>query len=171
MKLHLQSFILVLRLSPDLSCHHYCCSYCLKLSFPKREQGKGPWKLLELKSKAAELWEHKVLRLGTEKYLGLITGRKYVGRIEIKQIAREARGVLTHGIRTWCQSPSKLSVYRSSRCHRAWKLDMQVNKQKHEVLTCMRSTHASGYAEDSVSQRLMSVHAEGHVDVEFYVCM
>ncbi|KAF3515237.1 hypothetical protein F2Q69_00004341 [Brassica cretica] len=198
----------------------------LSFSFPKRHRGKGPWKLLELKSKAAELWEHKVLsviprlttkskhdgktrswtktvisvlwnfsekpkareiftlkvkvsleyikniqliRLGMEKYLGLITGRKYVGRIEITQIAREARGVSTHGIRTWCQSPSKLSVYRSLRYRRAWKLDMQVNKQKHEVLTCMRSTHVNGHAEDSLSQRLMSVHAEGHVDVEFYL--
>ncbi|KAH0873355.1 hypothetical protein HID58_070717 [Brassica napus] len=27
----------VLRLFPDLSCHHCCCSYCLKLSFSKRQ--------------------------------------------------------------------------------------------------------------------------------------
>ncbi|KAF2531159.1 hypothetical protein F2Q70_00029702 [Brassica cretica] len=46
---------------------------------------------------------------------------------------RGARGGLLHGIRTWCQPSNKLSVYKSTRCFRAWKLHMQLDMSKHEV--------------------------------------
>ncbi|KAF3523207.1 hypothetical protein F2Q69_00049929 [Brassica cretica] len=57
----------------------------------------------------------QLIRLGTEKYSGLITGQKYVGKVEITQIDREARGVSTQGIRTCCQSLSKIFVYEARR--------------------------------------------------------
>ncbi|KAG5396926.1 hypothetical protein IGI04_018740, partial [Brassica rapa subsp. trilocularis] len=55
----------------------------------------------------------QLIKLGTGKYSGLITGQKYAGRVAIAQIDREARGVTTQGIRKWCQSLSKLSVYEA----------------------------------------------------------
>ncbi|WZZ27506.1 hypothetical protein YC2023_010907 [Brassica napus] len=51
--------------------------------------------------------------------------KKYSGRTEIRPMNREARGGSLHGFRTWFQSSNKMSVSRSSRCHRAWKLYMQ----------------------------------------------
>ncbi|WZY99623.1 hypothetical protein YC2023_071952 [Brassica napus] len=65
------------------------------------------------------------IRMDVEKYLGLIAGRKFTGMIEIRRMDREARGGSLQGFRTWCQPSSKLSVYRSSRCRRAWKQSMQ----------------------------------------------
>ncbi|KAF2540069.1 hypothetical protein F2Q68_00032029 [Brassica cretica] len=65
------------------------------------------------------------IRTGAEKYSGLIADQKIAGRTEIRPMDREARGGSLHGFRTWCQSSNKLSVYRSSRCLRAWKQHMQ----------------------------------------------
>ncbi|KAF2541589.1 hypothetical protein F2Q68_00030186 [Brassica cretica] len=65
------------------------------------------------------------IRMGVEKYSGLIADQKITGRTEIKRINREARGGSLHGFRTWCQPSNKLSVYRSLRCRLAWKLYMQ----------------------------------------------
>ncbi|WZZ36167.1 hypothetical protein YC2023_019568 [Brassica napus] len=67
------------------------------------------------------------IRKGVEKYLGLIAGQKFTGRVTIRRTDREARGGSLHGIRTWCQPFRKLSVYRISRCHRAWKLHMHLD--------------------------------------------
>ncbi|KAF3497639.1 hypothetical protein DY000_02054778 [Brassica cretica] len=63
--------------------------------------------------------------MGVEKYSGLIACQKFTGRTEIRAMDREARGGSLHGFRTWCQPSYKLSVYRSSRCRRAWNLYMQ----------------------------------------------
>ncbi|KAF2617017.1 hypothetical protein F2Q68_00039166 [Brassica cretica] len=60
-----------------------------------------------------------------EKYSGLIADQKFVGRTEIRPMDREARCGSLHGFRTWCQPSNKLSVSRSSRCLRGWKLYMQ----------------------------------------------
>ncbi|WZZ57775.1 hypothetical protein YC2023_057882 [Brassica napus] len=65
------------------------------------------------------------IRTGAEKYLGLIADQKFTGRTEIRPMDREARGGSLHGFRTWCQPSNKLSVSRSTRCRRAWKLYMQ----------------------------------------------
>ncbi|KAF3608302.1 hypothetical protein DY000_02049014 [Brassica cretica] len=56
--------------------------------------------------------------MGAEKYSRLIAGQKFTGRIEIAQMNREARGVSMHESRTWCPVSSKLSVNRSTTCHR-----------------------------------------------------
>ncbi|KAF2553082.1 hypothetical protein F2Q68_00036698 [Brassica cretica] len=63
--------------------------------------------------------------MGAKKYLGLIADQKITGRTEIRLMDREARGGSLHGFRMWCQPSNKLSVSRSSRCRRAWKLYMQ----------------------------------------------
>ncbi|KAF3554769.1 hypothetical protein F2Q69_00011918 [Brassica cretica] len=72
--------------------------------------------------------------MGVEKYSGLIAGQKFTGRAEIRPMDREARGGSLHAFRTWCQPSNNLSVYRSLRCRRAWKLYMQP-----DILTSGRS--------------------------------
>ncbi|WZZ25867.1 hypothetical protein YC2023_009268 [Brassica napus] len=76
----------------------------------------GVWSLLKIIQN---------IRMGVEKYSGLIADQKITGRTEIKRMNREARRGSLHGFRTWCQPSNNLSVYRSSRCRRAWKLYMQ----------------------------------------------
>ncbi|KAF3561706.1 hypothetical protein DY000_02015701 [Brassica cretica] len=61
-------------------------------------------------------------------------GQKFTGRTEIRPMDREARGGSLHGFRTWWQPYNKLSVSRSSRCHREWKQYM-----KPDILTSRRS--------------------------------
>ncbi|WZZ08453.1 hypothetical protein YC2023_094374 [Brassica napus] len=62
--------------------------------------------------------------MGAEKYSGLIAGQKFSRRVEIAQRNREARGGL---IRRDKNVVATLSVKRSSRCRRAWKLHMQLD--------------------------------------------
>ncbi|WZZ25863.1 hypothetical protein YC2023_009264 [Brassica napus] len=81
-----------------------------------RQGYNGVWSLLKIIEN---------IRIGVEKYSGLIADQKIAGRTEIKRMNREARGGSLHGFRTWCQPSNKLSFYRFSRCHRAWKLYMQ----------------------------------------------
>ncbi|WZZ66402.1 hypothetical protein YC2023_077772 [Brassica napus] len=79
------------------------------------------WKF-SMKPKDREI---SLIRMGAEKYLGLIAGQKFTGRTKVRPMDREARGGLLHGFRTWCQPSNNLSVSRSSRCLHAWKQYMQ----------------------------------------------
>ncbi|KAF2541592.1 hypothetical protein F2Q68_00030185 [Brassica cretica] len=99
------------------------------------------------------------IRIGVEKYSGLIADQKIAGRTEIKRMNREARGGSLHGFRTWCQPSNKLSFYRCSRCCRAWKLYMQP-----DILTSGRSggvLHASWTCSQPCGARGAAAHASG----------
>ncbi|KAF2615803.1 hypothetical protein F2Q70_00012345 [Brassica cretica] len=103
---------------------------------------------------------------------------------------REALGVSFHWIRTWCQRSSKLSVYISSRCCRAWKQYMQPDIRPsgrgcvvlHVTETCSQPCGAKGAASKMsiyISSRCLrawkqymksDIHAEGHLDVGLSSC-
>ncbi|KAF2620425.1 hypothetical protein F2Q68_00039221 [Brassica cretica] len=90
----------------------------------KHDRIEARWENLKLDEKSKfDIME--LIRTGAEKYSGLITDQKLTGRTEIRPMDREARGGSLHAIRTCCQPSNKLSVYRSSRCCRAWKQYMQ----------------------------------------------
>ncbi|KAF3527307.1 hypothetical protein DY000_02039480 [Brassica cretica] len=72
---------------------------------------------------------------------------------------REARGGSLHGFRTWFQSSNKMSVSRSSRCRRAWKLYMQP-----DILASGRSggvLHVSWTCSQLCGARGAAAHASG----------
>ncbi|KAF2612107.1 hypothetical protein F2Q70_00011383 [Brassica cretica] len=97
--------------------------------------------------------------MGVEKYSGLIAGQKFTGRAEIRPMDREARGGSLHAFRTWCQPYNNLSVYRSLRCRRAWKLYMQP-----DILTSGRSggfLDVSWTCSQPCGARGAAVHASG----------
>ena len=50
--------------------------------------------ILKVKVSLESIKNIQLIRLGTEKYSGLIAGRKFTKRAEIAQIDREARGGL-----------------------------------------------------------------------------
>ncbi|KAF3574319.1 hypothetical protein F2Q69_00058867 [Brassica cretica] len=97
----------------------------------KHDRIEARWENLKLDEKSKfDIME--LIRTGAENYSGLITDQKLTGRTEIRPMDREARGGSLHVIRTCCQPSNKLSVYRSSRCCRAWKQYMQPDRWKHK---------------------------------------